>query len=81
MRARSEVSFAVTYKGQRVGNYFADILVEDTVVVELKCVERLSAEHMAQCLNYLRASAKELCLLLNFQKPALEWKRIVQSAA
>ncbi|SRR5260370_15615017 len=80
MRAVPEVSFTVSYKGQRVGEYFADILVEDAVVVELKCVDRLCSEHMAQCLNYLRASGKELCLLLNFQKPTLEWKRIVQSA-
>jgi GxxExxY protein len=80
MRAVPEVSFSVAYKGQRVGQYFADSVVEDVVVVELKCVEHLSAEHMAQCLNYLRASGKELCLLLNFQRPTVEWKRIVQSA-
>jgi GxxExxY protein len=60
-----------------VGDYFADIVVEDVVVVELKCVDRLSSEHTAQCLNYLRASGMELCLLLNFQKPTVEWKRFV----
>ncbi len=81
IRAVPEVSFTVTYKGHRVGEYFADILVEDVVVIELKCVEHLATEHMAQCLNYLRASGKELCLLLNFQKPTMEWKRVVQSAA
>jgi GxxExxY protein len=80
MRAVPEVSFSVGYKGQRVGEYFADIVVEDVVVVELKCVEHLSGEHMAQCLNYLRASGKELCLLLNFQKATVQWKRVVQSA-
>ncbi len=56
IRAAAEVSFAVTYKAQSVGEYFADILVEDVLVVELKCAERLSNEHIAQCLNYLRAS-------------------------
>ncbi len=47
------------------------------LVVELKCVERLVNEHAAQCLNYLRASGQTLCLLVNFQKPKVEWKRIV----
>lgn len=49
-----QASFAVLYKGQSVGEYFADILVEDALVVELKCVERLANEHAAQCLNYLK---------------------------
>ena len=77
IRAAAEASFPVTYKGQNVGDYFADILVEDVLVIELKCVERLSNEHTAQCLNYLRASGRTLCLLVNFQKPKVEWKRIV----
>jgi GxxExxY protein len=77
IRAAAEVSFPVTYKGHRVGEYFADILVEDVLVIELKCAERFSSEHTAQCLNYLRASGRNLCLLVNFQKPRVEWKRIV----
>jgi len=72
-----QASFAVIYKGQSVGEYFADILVEDELVVELKCVERLGNEHTAQCLNYLRASGRRFCLLVNFQRPKVEWKRIV----
>jgi len=51
--AAAEVSFPVTYKGQAAGEYFADILVEKVLVIELKCAERLSNEHIAQCLNYL----------------------------
>ena len=77
IRATSQASIAVTYKGHPVGEYFADILVEDMLVVELKCVEHLANEHTAQCLNYLRASGRTLCLLVNFQKPKVEWKRIV----
>ena len=65
------------YKGYSVGEYFADLLVEDALVVELKCVDRLANEHTAQCINYLRASGLTLCLLVNFQKPQVEWKRIV----
>jgi GxxExxY protein len=77
IRATAEASFAVTYKGQSVGEYFADLLVEDVLVVVLKCIERLANEHTAQCLNYLRASGLALSLLLNFQKPKVEWQRIV----
>jgi len=77
IRATSEASFAVTYKGQVIGEYFADLVVEDVLVVELKCVERLSNEHTAQCLNYLRASGLTLCLLVNFQRPKVEWRRVV----
>jgi GxxExxY protein len=78
-RGTAEASFAVTYKGHSVGEYFADLLVENVVVVELKCVERLTSEHMAQCLNYLRASGLTLCLLVNFQKPKVEWRRVVRA--
>jgi len=56
-----------------VGEYFADIIVEHVLVIELKCAERLSNEHPAQCLNYWRASGRTLCLLVNFQKPKVEW--------
>jgi GxxExxY protein len=77
VRASAQTSLAVTYKGRSVGEYFADILVEEVLVVELKCVDRLANEHMAQCLNYLRASGLTRCLLVNFQQPKVEWKRIV----
>ena len=77
IRATAQASFGVTYKGYSVGEYFADILVEEKLVVEIKCVERLANQHTAQCLNYLRASGRTLCLLVNFQKPKVEWKRIV----
>jgi GxxExxY protein len=77
IRCVSQAGLPVYYKGARVGDYFVDILVADTVLVELKCVERLMGEHSAQCLNYLKASGKSVCLLVNFQKPRLEWKRLV----
>jgi GxxExxY protein len=78
IRAAGQASFAVSYKGTAVGEYFADILVEDELVVELKCVERLGNEHMAQCLNYLRVSGLRFCLLINFQRPKVEWKRVIR---
>ena len=60
-----------------MGEYFADLLVEGVLVVELQCGERLSSEHTAQCLHYLRASGQTVCLPVNFQTPKVEWKRIV----
>jgi GxxExxY protein len=77
LQAVSQASFPVVYKGQNVGEYFADILVDDDLVIELKCVDRLANEHMAQCLNYLKASGRSRCLLVNFQRPTVEWKRVV----
>ncbi|MCP5116419.1 MAG: GxxExxY protein, partial [bacterium] len=66
-----------TYKGQRIGDYIADLLVEERLVVELKCADRFAPEHIAQTINYLRTADLRLALLLNFQKPKLQWKRIV----
>jgi len=77
IRATAQASFTVRYKGHPVGSYFADILVENALAIDLKCADRLASEHTAQCLNYLRASGLTLCLLVNFQKPKVEWKRIV----
>ena len=77
LKVESQVSFPVNYKGSMVGEYFADIIVEDEIVVELKCVESFVNEHLAQCLNYLKASGRHIALLINFQHPKVEWKRIV----
>jgi len=75
----SQAAFPVMYKGENVGEYYADFLVENVLLLELKCVEHLAIEHTAQCLNYLRSSGRTLCLLVNFQRPKVEWKRIVHT--
>jgi GxxExxY protein len=77
IRTTAQAPFSIAYKNHNVGDYFADLLVEDVLLAELKCVDRLTSEHIAQCLNYLRASRLTLCLLINFQKPKVEWKRII----
>jgi GxxExxY protein len=77
LRSKAQVSYSVVYKGACIGEYYADILVENVLVVELKCVDRFAGEHTAQCLNYLKASGRSVCLLVNFQKSKVEWKRIV----
>jgi GxxExxY protein len=77
IQATVQESIAVMYKGYCVGEYFPDLLVEESLIVELKCVERFTNEHIAQCLNYLRATGRTVCLLVNFQKSKVEWRRIV----
>jgi GxxExxY protein len=77
LRVSPQSVFEVMYKGHCVGEYVPDILVEDLVIVELKCVDRFTNEHTPQCLNYLRASGRWTCLLVNFQKPKVEWRRFV----
>ncbi len=72
-----QVSFQVLYKGIQVGNYFADIVVEESAVIELKVVEKLIPAHVGQVLNYLRASGLGVGLLLNFAKPKLEFRRVL----
>ena len=67
----------VTYKGALVGEYFVDLLVEDTVLIELKTVRALDRAHRAQCINYLRATEKTLCLLINFGVPRIEIQRVM----
>lgn len=69
----------VTFDGILVGEFVADLLVEDRVLVELKAVSTLVNEHTAQALNYLRASGFEVCLLINFGKPKIEIKRLLPS--
>jgi len=72
-------SIPVMWRGEIVGDYYADLFVEDSVIVELKAVKALDDIHSAQCLNYLRATNRKVCLLMNFGKPQIEVKRIVNN--
>lgn len=69
----------VFYKQKKVGDYFADIIVENKVIVELKAVEFLIPEHEAQLINYLKATRIEVGLLLNFGKNAQFKRKIFQN--
>ena len=77
LKAESQVPITVHYKDNVVGEYIADILVEDKVILELKTVERLDKIHEAQLLNYLRATGIQIGLLVNFRHPKAEIKRMV----
>lgn len=78
VKATSQMPIKVYYNEQEVGNYFADILVEESVIVELKASECLCEEDEAQLINYLRATSLEVGVLLNFGKTA-QFKRKVFS--
>lgn len=69
----------VNYDGIEVGDYIADLLVNNEVLVELKAVKALDDIHRAQCMNYLKATGHRVCLLINFGSPKLEIKRIVNN--
>jgi len=71
-----EKCFKVYFKGQKVGFYKADIIVENLIVVELKCCKCLLSEHQAQVINYLVASNLPVGLLVNFNHKKLEYKRL-----
>jgi GxxExxY protein len=77
LRATAQAPFPVAYKGKHVGTYSADLVVESRLLVEVKCVEQFSNEHLAQCINYLKASGLHLALLINFRRSRVEWKRVV----
>ena len=78
LKVVKQKNIKVYYKGQIVGDYYADLLVEDKVIVELKSAEILSREHEAQLLNYLKATNIKVGLVLNFGKKA-EFRRKVFS--
>jgi GxxExxY protein len=69
--------FRVLYQGKEVGIYYADLVVEDKVIVEVKSVEKLDDVHRAQLMNYLRISGMRVGLLINFSRPKLEYERFV----
>lgn len=77
LQVQQEVPIWVFYDGIVVGEYSADLFVEELVIVEFKLVRALDDIHMAQCLNYLRATGMPVCLLINFGRPRIEVKRII----
>jgi len=67
INARRQAPVKVKYKDEVVGKYRADVLVEGKLIIEVKCADGFANEHMAQCINYLRATDLNLCLIVNFQ--------------
>ena len=69
LTVHQQAGVAVRYRAVVVGQYIADLLIEQAVAVELKAVRAIDNVHRAQCVNYLKASSLRLCLLLNFGRP------------
>ena len=74
---RQQKQLKVIYKGQVVGNFIADLVIEDKLLVELKTVSQLVQSHRSQVMNYLKATGLPVALLLNFGTPKLGVQRIV----
>jgi GxxExxY protein len=79
LKAENQVQINVSYKGKDVGEYYADIIVENRVIIELKAIDSLQKIHEAQLLNYLKATDCEIGLLVNFTHPKAEIKRFIFS--
>ena len=78
LKVVQQAAVKVQYEGVDVGEYIADILVENAVIIEVKAVKSLDEIHVAQCLNYLKATGFAVCLLINFGSPKIEIRRVVR---
>jgi GxxExxY protein len=74
-----KVKLPISYKGDLIGEYEADLLVDEKIVVEIKSVSRFNAAHEAQAIHYLTATGMQPALLVNFGASSLEYRRIVKS--
>jgi GxxExxY protein len=76
-RVINQAEMEVSYKGEPVGLYYADLLVDDAVICEVKVLDKLAPAHEAQLLNYLKATSTKVGLLLNFGPQGVQVKRMV----
>jgi GxxExxY protein len=76
INAVSQEPIAVRFREKPVGQFFADLLVDGEVIVELKAVKSLAPEHLAQVINYLKATGLETALLVNFGNRKVEYRRL-----
>jgi GxxExxY protein len=76
LSVQNQAPLKVYFRNNVVGDFFADLLVENKIIVELKAVSKLKPEHQAQVINYLKATGISVGLLINFGNPKLEYKRL-----
>lgn len=79
LQVEVEKLFEVVFRGKTIGRYSADLVVEKTVIVELKCCENIIPEHQSQLFNYLKVSELPIGLLINFRRRKLEYQRLHRS--
>ena len=80
LAVQSQVPISVMFRGDKVGEFIADILVEGKVIIELKAAKAIAPEHQAQLINYLKATGIEVGLLVNFGPTKLEYRRFQSKA-
>ena len=73
--------FEVLYRGERIGEFVPDLIAFGKVVVDAKCIERITDHERGQMLNYLRITGLLIGLILNFRRPRLEFERVILSTA
>lgn len=76
LKVELEKPIRVNFRGRPVGQFFADLIVEDVILMELKAVKTLVPEHSAQVINYLNATGTDVGLLVNFGNAKLQFKRL-----
>ena len=79
IKVEQQKKISVFYKKENVGEYFADLLVEDEIIVELKAIKQLTEIQEAQLMNYLKSTKKKIGLLINFGTSRVQIKRIVNN--
>ena len=77
INAVQQSSIKVYFQNEIVGNYIADILIEEKIILELKMVDKINDIHRAQVLNYLKATKLKLAIIINFKNQSLEYERVV----
>lgn len=77
LSAEAQVPIKVKYKGAVIGEYFADLVIERSIILELKAHPQLSVSAEAQLLNYLKAGNKKIGMLVNFTHPRATIKRFI----
>lgn len=76
-KVQQQHGIEVHYDGVKVGDYAADLLVEGQILIELKACRDLDEIHLAQCLNYLKATELKVCLLMNFGRAKIQIRRLM----
>lgn len=76
--AVQQAPITVSFEGEVVGDYYADVLVENKIILEIKSTEKIIDAHRAQALHYLKATGLRLAIILNFGKEKLEYERMIR---
>ncbi len=77
IEAKQQFPIPVYFKGEKIGEYFADILVDDKIILELKTIEKITNIFRAKAIHYLKATEKKLAIIINFKSESLQYERII----